>query len=52
MKERTYFGFLITRQTEPGRLPWRAWHEDTGFLVADTLAGIKELIREWRNGRR
>ena len=34
------------RNTEPGyRLPWSAYVNDH-FVSADTLAGIKELIRE------
>ncbi|MDE2104554.1 MAG: hypothetical protein KGL39_45385 [Patescibacteria group bacterium] len=38
----TYYGVTIWRNTEPSyRLRWTAGH-----LAADTLAGIKQLIRE------
>lgn len=38
----TYFNHSIYRNTEPGyRLRWTS-----GRLAADTLAGIKQLIRE------
>lgn len=43
---REYRGVTIYRSTEPGyRLPWTA-DGGGGSLAADTLAGIKELIRD------
>jgi hypothetical protein len=44
---RLYKGVAIFRNTEPGsRLRYSARHETAGMLSADTLAGIKTLIRE------
>lgn len=41
-----YKGFNIMRNVQLGhRLRWTAWSYATGTLAADTLAGIKELIR-------
>jgi hypothetical protein len=41
----TYYGVTIWRNTKPGyRLRWSA----LGGFAADTLAGIKQLIRESR----
>jgi hypothetical protein len=37
-----YRGVTIWRATEPGRLRWSAM----GYGAADTLAGMKALIRE------
>jgi hypothetical protein len=38
----TYYGVLIWRNTQPGyKLRWTA-----GRLAADTLAGIRSLIRD------
>jgi hypothetical protein len=37
-----YRGVIIWRATEPGRLRWSA----IGYGAADTLAGMKALIRE------
>lgn len=42
---RTYRGVVIFRNTEPGRLRYTA-RTDAGGRAADTLAGIKTLIRE------
>ena len=42
---REYMGRLLERDSSPGyRLPWSAYTGET-FLYADTLAGLKELIR-------
>ena len=39
----TYFGVAIWRRTEPGyQLRWSA----LGGFAADTLAGLKQLIRD------
>jgi len=37
-----YRGVIIWRATEPGRLRWSA----IGYGAADTLAGMKALIRD------
>ena len=43
---RTYRGVNITYSTSVGyRVPWSAYLVDR-FVYADTLAGIKQLIRE------
>jgi hypothetical protein len=43
---REYFGCIIERNTEPGyRLRWSAL-TPSGMVAADTLAGIKQLIKE------
>ena len=45
MKTRIYLGCNIERKTSPGyALPWSAY-VNGHFVYADTLAGIKELIR-------
>jgi hypothetical protein len=45
----TYFEHLIYRNTEPNRLRWAA-RINGSFAAADTLAGIKEMIRDyWYN---
>jgi hypothetical protein len=50
-KTRDYRGVPITRSTEPGyRLPWRAYVDDH-FVSADTLAGLKALIRQAQGDR-
>jgi hypothetical protein len=41
----TYMGVLIHRNTEPHKLRWWAFGPQ-GLIAADTLAGIKSLIRE------
>lgn len=40
---RTYFGHLIHKNTEPGH---RLRYSCVGIGVADTLAGIKRLIKQ------
>jgi hypothetical protein len=42
-----YYGVLIHRNTEPHLLRYWAFAAN-GMVSADTLAGIKELIREAR----
>jgi hypothetical protein len=42
----TYFEHLIYRNTEPNKLRWTAYVNGR-FVAADTLAGIKEMIREY-----
>jgi hypothetical protein len=45
MVGRWYMGCLLERDSSPGyRLPWSAYTGET-FLYADTLAGLKELVR-------
>jgi len=45
MPHSTYHGITIYRNTDPGyRLRWYA----IGVGAADTLAGLKQLIREGR----
>lgn len=44
---REYYGVLIHRNTEPHKLRWWAFTPN-GRVAADTLAGIKELIRDAR----
>ena len=45
-----YFGVIIFRSTEPGyRLRYTASLGDGSPLAADTLAGIKQLIKERLN---
>ena len=39
-------GFVITRNTSPGRVRWRGWSPDHGTIAADTLAGARDLARE------
>lgn len=43
---RFYRGWIVSRQTEPGKLGWRAWRSGELPLAGDTLAGVKRLIRE------
>ncbi len=44
---RKYLGVYIYRNSEPGyALPWTARLDSGEQLAADTLAGIKELIKE------
>ncbi len=54
-KPRTYYGVLIDRQSTHGafgpRLPWTAYVNDR-FYAADTLTGIKNIIRELTPSRR
>lgn len=46
----TYFGCNIYRQSGGYRLPWLVIGGPRGSqLAADTLAGIRELIREERD---
>lgn len=41
----TYMGINIYRNTEPGsKLRWTT----VAVFAADTLVGIKQLIKEWR----
>lgn len=42
-KPREYRGVFIYRNTEPGRL---RWYTVSPRLAADTLAGIKQLIKD------
>lgn len=43
---REYMGCLLERDSSPGyRMPWSAYTGET-FLYADTLAGLKELVRK------
>ena len=42
----TYFGVIIFRNTEPNKLRWTARLDNGARLSADTLTGIKELIKE------
>ena len=45
---REYYGCFIYRQTEPGyKLPW---YTIAPSLAADTLDGIKELVRNHVKG--
>lgn len=47
---RIYFGVVIFRNTEPGYALRYTARTDSGMsLAADTLAGIKWLIREDKN---
>lgn len=42
---RWYMGCHLWRDTSPGyRLPWSTYTGET-FLYADTLAGLKQLIK-------
>jgi hypothetical protein len=51
MHHSTYFGVFIWRKTTPGyQLPWTAV-VNGDMLAADTLAGIRELIREHTKGK-
>ena len=44
---RTYLGVNIYRESEPGyALPWTARLDNGQQLAADTLAGIKQLIKD------
>lgn len=44
---RKYLGVYINRKSEPGyALPWTARLDSGEQLAADTLVGIKELIKE------
>ena len=43
----TYFGINIYLKTSPGYA--LRWTTVEGGLAADTLAGIRELIREYQN---
>lgn len=45
MKSRLYYGQLISRNANPYGLMWQCYC-DGSFMYADTLAGIKQLIRE------
>jgi hypothetical protein len=45
MKTYWYFGELISRNANPYGLMWQC-HCNGSFIYADTLAGIKQLIRE------
>jgi hypothetical protein len=48
-----YRGCHIYRNTKGGHaLPWEAYVDGRGFVYADTLTGIRELIRERSDGRR
>ena len=48
MHHSTYFGVNITRETNsPYCLQWSAYANDR-FVFADTLEGIRQLIRENR----
>lgn len=54
MKPRTYYGIDIHYNAEPGyRLKWWAF-TPSGQVSADTLDGIKQLIRQslGKEGRR
>ena len=43
---RWYMGCILVRDTSPGcRLSWPAYTGET-FLQADTLAGLKALVKE------
>ena len=42
----TYFEHLIYRNTAPNKLRWTS-RVNGHFVAADTLAGIKEMIREY-----
>lgn len=43
----TYFDHIIYRNTEPHKVRWTS-RVDGRFVAADTLSGIKEMIRESR----
>lgn len=45
----TYMGINIHRNTEPHKLRWWAL-TPLGLIAADTLAGIKQSIREIQRG--
>ena len=42
----TYYGADIYRQWGGHALPWTAWIDGKGTRAADTLEGVKALIRE------
>lgn len=43
----TFKGFTIWRNTEPGcKLRWTTKHDNGDKFAADTLEGVKQLIRE------
>jgi hypothetical protein len=43
----TYMGVIIWRNVDPNKL---RWYTVEGGFAADTLDGIKQLIRESKNG--
>jgi hypothetical protein len=45
MNARWYRGELISRNSNPAGLKWQC-HCDGTFIYADTLAGIKQLVKE------
>jgi hypothetical protein len=45
MKTYWYRGELISRNSNPAGLKWQA-HCNGSFIYADTLAGIKQLIKD------
>jgi hypothetical protein len=45
MKTYIYRGELISRNSNPAGLKWQAYCDGT-FIYADTLAGIKQLIKD------
>lgn len=50
MTDRTYMGYTIDR-TDSGEW-WRAWFVDNApraCLMADTLSGLKALVRHYHN---
>lgn len=48
MRTYDYKGFIISRNTcgPTYALRWRAWKDGEGFLYADTLQCMRELITE------
>lgn len=44
MKTYSYLGQLISRNSNPAGLKWQC-HCNGTFIYADTLAGLKQLIR-------
>ena len=45
MKTYSYRGQLISRNSNPAGLRWQCYCDGT-FMYADTLAGIKQLVKE------
>ena len=44
-----YYGCIIGRNPNPAALKWSCYCEGT-FLAADTLAGMKQLIKQALKG--
>lgn len=46
----SYRGFTIDRAVGSGM--YSTWTDEAGFIKADTLSGIKDMIRAYVNGER